>query len=199
MSANGRVRSDKTKSEFVNKLDEYRVQKLRGSADAIVVDASYVIKHDPELAVSEVTSREPLVVIVDKRGDLPYDAKILNQGTRDVIVVVSDNAPERRLNHFKTKDGVEVLMCGTHTVNLEALIAHLRAKKVNKVLVEDDGSLARRALNEVGVSEFYISVAPTMAFGEHTLFEGKLDREISLDLEGILQFGDHVVLHYVVK
>ena len=75
----------------------------------------------------------------------------------------------------------------------------LHRRGISKVLLEGAGTLSRRMFNEGLVNELYITVAPLLIGEGINLFHGELDKHIDLDLEGILQYGDQVVLHYMVR
>ena len=49
------------------------------------------------------------------------------------------------------------------------------------------------------VDELYVTIIPTIIGKGKELFEKTIENEIKLDLDGILQYGDQVVLHYLVK
>jgi len=70
---------------------------------------------------------------------------------------------------------------------------------IKKILLEGGGSTSRRMFNEGLVDEVYLTIAPVLIGQGVDLFHGELDRNIELGLEGILQYGDHVILHYTVK
>lgn len=197
MSLDGRVGGKGDEQiVFSNKLDNYRVHTLRGSVDAILVGVETVLSDDPKLTVREETG-EPYRVIVDDKGVIPLNARVLDNEANS-IVVVSKGASKSVVRRLEDK-GVDVLVIGEHVVNLKELLWALYRRGIKKTLLEGGGSLSRRMFNEGFVDEVYITVAPILIGEGVDLFHRKLDQHIKLTLEGILQYGDQVVFHYMVK
>lgn len=181
-----------------NRLEEYRVQELRGTVDAVITSAARMIKDDPEFPVKEFMGL-PAVVVVDKNIDTPHEARLFKNKSRKVILVTSKRSNKGRLKRIQeVKPDLAVMEFGEHAVNLEDMLWELHRAGIRRMLLEGDGGLNMRMLNHGIVDELYLLVSPVI-LGQPYLdvFEGKLDRNVGLQLEGILQYGDHVVLHYV--
>lgn len=196
MSLDGRIGKKDEQIVFSNKLDNYRVHTLRGSVDAIMIGVETVIRDDPELTVRELV-KKPYRVIVDDKGEIPLKAKVLD-GTAETIVAVSSDANKATVKRLEDK-GIDVLTLGEYAINLQELLWALYRRGMKKILLEGGGILSRRMFNEGLVNELYITVAPILIGEGIDLFHGKLDKHIKLTLEGILQYGDQVVLHYMIK
>jgi len=95
--------------------------------------------------------------------------------------------------------GAEVISLGDYAVPMRDLMWALYRRGIKKILLEGGGSTSRRMFNEGLVDEVYLTIAPVLIGQGVDLFHGELDRNIELGLEGILQYGDHVILHYTVK
>ena len=196
MSLDGRVGKREKQIIFSNKLDNYRVHRLRGSVDAIMVGAETVVTDNPDLVISEQL-KKPYRVIVDSKGELPLDSKVLD-GSAKTIVAVSRSVNPIFITKLKDKD-VEIISLGDFAVPLRDLLWALYRRGIKNILLEGGGTLGRRMFNEGFVDELYITVAPLLIGSGIDLFHGELDKNIELNLEGILQYGDQVVLHYLVK
>jgi 2,5-diamino-6-(ribosylamino)-4(3H)-pyrimidinone 5'-phosphate reductase len=196
MSLDGRVGKREKQIIFSNKLDNYRVHRLRGSVDAIMVGAETVVTDNPDLVVSEQL-KKPYRIIVDSKGELPLDSKVLD-GNAKTIVAVSRSVNPIFITKLKDKD-VEIISLGDFAVPLRDLLWALYRRGIKNILLEGGGTLGRRMFNEGFVDELYITVAPLLIGSGIDLFHGELDKHIELNLEGILQYGDQVVLHYLVK
>ena len=196
MSLDGRVGKKDKQIVFANKLDNYRVHRLRGSMDAILIGVETVLSDDPELVVSEAL-KKPIRVIVDPKGEIPLTSKVLD-GTAKTIVVVSKGISQITLQRLKEK-GAEVISLGDYSVPLRDLMWALFRRGIKKIMLEGSGSLSRRMFNDRLVDELYITIAPILIGQGIDLFHGELDKNTELDLEGILQYGDQVVLHYMVR
>ena len=190
MSLDGRVGKKDKQIVFSNKLDNYRVHRLRGSVDAILIGVETVISDDPDLLASE-TVKKPVRVIVDSKGDLPLDSRVLD-GSAKTIVAVARNVNPIKIRRLEEK-GAEVVALGEYAVPMRELLWALSRKGLKQILLEGGGSLSRRMFNEGFVDELYITVAPLLIGEGIDLFHGELDKHIDLDLEGILQYGDQVV------
>lgn len=197
MSLDGRTGKKDRNIVFSNKLDNYRVHRLRSSVDAIMVGVDTILTDNPELTVTGQI-KKPVRVIVDSKGEIPLDAKVLD-GSAKTIVAVSRNANQMTVRRLEERRDVEVIVAGDYAVHLRDLLWTLSKKGIKKILLEGGGSLPRRMLNEGYVNEIYVTIAPIIIGEGLNLFHGELDQEIGLDLEGILQYGDQVVLHYLVK
>ncbi|MBN2015185.1 MAG: dihydrofolate reductase family protein [Candidatus Altiarchaeota archaeon] len=199
MSLDGRVKQAGVEADFLSRLDKYRVHELRGSVDAMMVDVDTIILENPELEARMAEGkREPYRIIVDAKAEIREDARVLS-GRGKKILVVSKEAPPRKLEKLGKLEGLEIITYGEFAVNLDELLDRLYDKGIRTLLLEGEGSLVKRMLNEGYVDELYVTVVPAIMGRGNELFEKQLDKEIKLDLEGILQYGDQVVLHYLVK
>lgn len=199
MSLDGRIGKAKQQIVFSNRLDNYRVHELRGSVDAVMVDVETVMKDNPELGAVGESSKAPVKVVVDKACEIPLDSRVF-EGEDQVIVVSCEGANKSRVKKIEeTREGIEVLSSGKNAVNLEELLWTLYERGIRKILLEGGRSLNRRMLDEGLVNEIYLTIAPTLIGEGLSFYDSKNLQQINLTLEGILQYGDQVVLHYLVK
>jgi riboflavin-specific deaminase-like protein len=184
-----------------NRLEEYRIQELRGRVDAILTSSGRVLKDDPEFPVRDLTGSEPAVVIVDKDAELPPEAAVTKNQSRKIILVTSKKAHKNRIKRIQQKrPDIEVMNLGEYAVNLEDTLWELHRAGIHRIILEGDRSLNMRMLDHNLVNEVYLMMAP-MLLGQNEVdvFDGKLEAPIHMELDGILQYGDHVVLHYRVR
>ena len=182
---------------FANRQEKYRISRLRGSVDAIMVDVETVRKFDPLLEAHELSEEEPWRIVIDNKCDIKHDAKIL--GYEKVIVVASGDASEAKVKGLGRKQNVNIMRCGKYVVNLKELLRELNDKGIERVLVEGSGDLPRRMFKEGFVNEMYVNLCPAIMGDGESFFNKKLEEEIGLKVEGIIQYGDHIILHYKVK
>lgn len=199
ISLDGKIGGKDKQMVFSNRLDTYRVRTLRGSVDAVMVGIDTIKADNPEIVVKSTEGKEPVKIIVDKNADIPLDANVLKEDA-PVIIVTSKSAMGNRIERIKkSSENVEVLQVGRSAINLQELLWKLYEMGIRKILLEGGRSLARRMLDEGFVNEIYITVVPRL-IGEGIDFApGAFDKDINLKLEGIQQYGDLVVLHYIVK
>jgi len=182
-------------SRIMSRLEKNRIHELRETVDAIMVDVETIINENPLLDVRR--GHEPYRVITDPKAEIPLNARVFESDGKK-IVFVSSEAPGKKIEKLQKIEDMEVIRIGKFTVNLPDLLSKLSAKGIKRVLVEGYGSLPFRMLNENLIDEIYISISPILCKGRR-LFERDFDNEIELELEGILQYGNQVVLHYTVK
>ncbi len=134
----------------------------RARHDAIMVGAGTVRCDDPELTVRYAEGVNPLRVVLSSNGDLPIDARLLNDGL-PTLVAVSRQASDRAVAALSAKPGVEVIRCGDRRVDLVELMAALDARGVRTLMVEG-GSRLLHSLFEAGlVSQIFIKHIPVIS------------------------------------
>lgn len=199
MSLDAKIGKKDRDIKLSNKLDHDRVKNLRREVDAILIGAETIKEKKVDLFDFSREIKKPKVVIVDPKLSLDLDEKIFSNP--EVIVAISkDIEKTAKVNSLRDK-GVETITLGEYTVNLSELLDKLYRHGIRKVLLEDKGNLAKRMLREGFVDEFYLLIAPVLLGEGIDLFSGKLTKweEVDLELEGIIQYGDFVLLHYLSK
>jgi diaminohydroxyphosphoribosylaminopyrimidine deaminase/5-amino-6-(5-phosphoribosylamino)uracil reductase len=115
------------------------VHRLRATCDAVVVGSGTALTDDPQLTVRDAdgrtAGRQPLRVVLDRRGRLPATARVLD-----------DAAP------------TYVSRAGTPA----ELLAELFVRDVRRVLLEGGPTLASAFLREGLVDEAVIHLAPKL-------------------------------------
>jgi diaminohydroxyphosphoribosylaminopyrimidine deaminase/5-amino-6-(5-phosphoribosylamino)uracil reductase len=115
------------------------VHRLRASCDAVVVGSGTALTDDPQLTVRDDEgrdlARQPLRVVVDRRGRLPATARVLD----DAAPTLVSSAPGPR-----------------------ALLDELFARDVRRVLVEGGPTLAAAFLRDGLVDEAVVHLAPKL-------------------------------------
>jgi 2,5-diamino-6-(ribosylamino)-4(3H)-pyrimidinone 5'-phosphate reductase len=213
MTVDGKIATSSGDSKISSREDLVKVHKLRASVDAIVVGISTILADNPQLTVRLVKGNNPARVIVDSRGRIPIDSKIMRTAsTIRTIVAVTDQAPEEKI--MKLRDmGAQVLVISEgkkgqsaavpHGVNLKLLFRKLEKMGLKKILVEGGGELNWSLLQLWLVDELTVTIAPKIAGGRlaTTLVEGdgfdEMAQSIKLHLKKIQRKkGGELVLHY---
>lgn len=110
-------------------LDE--VHRLRRDCDAILVGSSTVLRDDPSLTVRRIEAdRQPRRIVLDGRGRVPGDAKVLDDAATTLLL---------------QKD-----------VNLNRLLDRLGDEEVQRLLVEGGPTTVHRFLREGLVNELLL-------------------------------------------
>jgi diaminohydroxyphosphoribosylaminopyrimidine deaminase/5-amino-6-(5-phosphoribosylamino)uracil reductase len=131
--------------------------RWRARSCAILTGVGTVLQDDPRLSVRAVeTSRQPLRVIVDRNGELPATARVLEGA--DVLVVSAAAA------HRLWPDNVRhVRLPGPDgRVDLEAMLALLAAQGINELHVEAGAKLNGALLAAGLVDELLLYLAPSL-------------------------------------
>lgn len=109
------------------------VHRLRATCDAVVVGSGTALTDDPQLTVRDAdgrpTGRQPLRVVVDRRGRLPAIARVLDEAAPTHVSRAA--SPADLLTELFDRDVRRVLLEGGPTL----AAAFLRAGLVDEVLV----------------------------------------------------------------
>src|SRR5499427_9991160 len=93
-SLDGRIATNSGHSQYINcpaGLDH--LHRLRALVDAVVIGVGTALADDPQLTVRRVSGPNPARVILDPRGRLRPDARVLvADGARRLVVTTSDAA-----------------------------------------------------------------------------------------------------------
>jgi diaminohydroxyphosphoribosylaminopyrimidine deaminase/5-amino-6-(5-phosphoribosylamino)uracil reductase len=136
----GRVAAaDGTSRWITGDLARAAVHRLRATCDAVLVGSGTVLTDDPQLTVRDAAgrdvARQPLRVVVDRRGRVPAGARVLD-----------DTAP----THVSRADGPA------------AVLAELFERGVRRVLLEGGPQLAAGFLRAGLVDEAVVHLAPKL-------------------------------------
>jgi diaminohydroxyphosphoribosylaminopyrimidine deaminase/5-amino-6-(5-phosphoribosylamino)uracil reductase len=157
-SLDGRTALDNGESQWITgaeaRADGHR---WRARACAILTGIGTVQQDDPQLTVREVpTSRQPLKVIVDRHGELPVGARVLESGN---VLVVSAEAP--RTTWPANAESV-VLRGSDGRVDLDRMLALLAEREINELHVEAGAKLNGALLAAGLVDELLVYLAPCL-------------------------------------
>jgi 2,5-diamino-6-(ribosylamino)-4(3H)-pyrimidinone 5'-phosphate reductase len=208
MSADGKISTVARKQVRISgKEDMQRVDALKANTDAVMVGIGTVLADDPKLTVkSDILKRErvvkgrtenPLRIVVDSNARTPSTAAILGP---NALIAVAQQAPRHKVEELGTK--AEVIVVGEHKVDLGVLLARLKDRGVNSVLVEGGATLNFALLSLGLVDELFTyvgniiiggSLAPTLVDGD-----GLTSDFVKLKLRQIHQIGDGVLIKWEV-
>jgi riboflavin-specific deaminase-like protein len=134
----------------------------RAAHDAIMVGAGTVRADDPELTVRHAPGRNPLRVVPSSDGDLPGEARLLNDG-HPTLVAVSDRASAAAVAALEAKPRVEVVRCGRGRVDLTELMGLLGARGVGSLVAEGGGRLLHSLHEARLVSRIVVKHIPVIS------------------------------------
>ena len=139
-TADGRVAAADGSSRWITGPEaRVAVHRLRAGCDAVVVGSGTVLTDDPQLTVrdeaGENLARQPLRVVVDRRGRVPATARVLDDAAPTHVSRATDPA---------------------------ALLAELFDRDVRRVLLEGGPDLAAAFLRAGLIDEVVLHLAPKL-------------------------------------
>lgn len=131
--------------------------RWRARACAILTGIGTVQQDDPRLTVRDIhTPRQPLKVIVDRRGELPASARVLESGE---VLVVSAETPR---NTWPANAQSVVLRGADGRVDLDRMLFVLAERGINEIHVEAGAKLNGALLAAGVVDELLVYFAPCL-------------------------------------
>ena len=168
----------------------------RARACAILTGIGTVLEDDPQLNVRGVdTPRQPHLVVVDSRLDMPLNAKLLDtQGIGEqarqiwIYTATTEHADKRAA---LTARGVTVIDCPGPggKVELAAMLRDLARREINELHVEAGHKLNGSLIREGLVDEFLVYLAPQL-LGPG---QGMAHLPTLTELSGAVQLAFHAV------
>lgn len=145
----------------------------RARACAILTGIGTVLEDDPQLNVRELeVPRQPHLVVVDSRLDMPLGAQLLNtQGAgeqaRHIWIYTATDPADRRHDDRRaalTARGVTVIDCPGPggKVDLAAMLRDLARREINELHIEAGHKLNGSFIREGLVDEFLVYLAPQL-------------------------------------
>ena len=131
--------------------------RWRARACAILTGIGTVRQDDPRLTVRAIaTPRQPLKVVVDRHGDLPAAARVLDGG--DVIVVTAT----KPIGSFPENVQVITVPDRHGRIDLPAMAKALGEREINELHVEAGAKLNGAMLAAGIVDELLLYIAPCL-------------------------------------
>ncbi|GFN39134.1 MAG: 2,5-diamino-6-(ribosylamino)-4(3H)-pyrimidinone 5'-phosphate reductase [Nitrosopumilaceae archaeon] len=204
ISLDGKIATRSGDSQLSSKKDSRRVHKLRSGVDAILVGRKTVSVDNPLLTVRHLKGKNPTRIILDSKGTIRSDSKILKTCKKvPTIIVVSEKITKSNLARLQ-KFPIDVIQCGKNKINLKQLFRILYRKKIKKILVEGGGTTNWSLIECKLVDEIIVTVTPFIIGGKKaiSLIEGKgfdtIPKSLSLKLKKIIKMNSEIVLNYTV-
>ncbi len=174
--------------------------RFRARACAVMTGIGTVRQDDPQLTVRGIAvTRQPLIVVVDRHGETPPTARVLETGNALVVTAGRANPEWPR--------GVATIALpdGDGRVDLAAMMRELAAREINELHVEAGTGLNGALIAADVVDELLLYLAPCVigdpARGVAT-FPGGLARladRVALTLDEVSPVGDDVRVRARIK
>lgn len=157
-SLDGRIATPTGASRWINgnsALDH--LHRLRANVDAVLVGIGTVVADDPLLTVRRVAGKNPARVVIDPRGRMNAEARVLNDDGVRRIVVSRPDAPQR--------DGTEAIVLPGTTggwLAPDAIVSALFNLGLTKILIEGGASTVSAFIDAGVVDRLHVLVAPVI-------------------------------------
>ncbi|MDI9476850.1 MAG: bifunctional diaminohydroxyphosphoribosylaminopyrimidine deaminase/5-amino-6-(5-phosphoribosylamino)uracil reductase RibD [Natronincolaceae bacterium] len=205
MTLDGKIAAHTGDSRWItsDKSREY-VHKLRHKYSSIMVGIGTVLADDPLLTtrLENMDGKNPIRIVVDTKGSIPLDAKVLqcDENTK-TLVATTEAIGEEKIRSIQ-ETGVEVIVTPSKDdkVDLLYLMKVLGERKIDSVLLEGGSNLNYSALQEDIVDKVVSFIAPKIIGGNSskTPVGGEgipyMKDAISLKNINIYRFGDDVMI-----
>lgn len=211
MTLDGKIATETGSSNISGKEDLIRVHELRKEVDAIMVGINTVIADDPRLTVHKIESKKednPIRVVVDGKGRIPIESRIINNDAPTIIAVSDDYKSDLTASNkyqILKNNGVDFFFAGEKQVDLIKLMNYLYEKGVKTLMLEGGSTLNFSMIKDGLIDEIRICVAPMVVGGANaiSLFGGDgfmtMDESVKLELVDSFSCGKDLVLKYKVK
>ena len=156
-SLDGRIATNSGHSQYINcaaGLDH--LHRLRALVDAVVIGIGTALADNPQLNVRRVAGPNPARVVLDPRGRLHPDARVLiADGTRRVVVT-TPQAP------CAVADEVEVVRLAADDGHIApaAVLAALAARGLRRILIEGGARTVSGFMSAGCLDRLHVMVAP---------------------------------------
>ncbi|MDQ3762046.1 MAG: dihydrofolate reductase family protein [Actinomycetota bacterium] len=193
-----------------NEADFDRVDELRASCDATLIGANTIRRDNPRLLVNSEERRRDRVArgmapypikITVTRGNLQSEWKFFNTGGEKIIYCPGVAADELR---EKLGGRATVVGLGAQSVDIELMLADLRQRGIDRLMVEGGSSIHTEFLTRGLAHELQIAIAPFFV-GEDSaprFVNSGMFRQNStnrMTLAEVRQIGDIVFARYLTK
>ena len=203
ISIDGKISTRTNDSKFSSEEDSIRLHKLRSKVDAILIGKNTLLQDDPLLTVRHTKGKNPIRIILDSKGTIPINSKIIKT-SNEISTIVAVSKKISKVNLLKLKKlPIEIIVAGENSVNLKLLMKKLSNKKIKTILVEGGGTVNWEFIKNNLFNELIVTLSPYLIGGNAatSFVEGKGFAKISnspnLKLKSIKRLKNYLVLNYI--
>jgi diaminohydroxyphosphoribosylaminopyrimidine deaminase/5-amino-6-(5-phosphoribosylamino)uracil reductase len=169
MTADGKIASVTGDSRWISSEESRRLtHQLRNRYAAIAVGSETVLGDDPQLTVRLIQGRDPLRIVLDSRGRIPLDARILHLSSSAKTAIATTDAMPASIERQLSALGTEIWRLPKDAnghVDLSVLLQKLGERKIDSLLVEGGATLAWSLLSAKLVDKVLFFIAPLIIGG----------------------------------
>lgn len=171
--------------------------KLRSQADAVLVGVETVKKDDPELNTRLVKGKNPVKIILDTKGKIPLNSKIVSNAKSERTILATVCADKEKFENsnlevWKLREGKN------GQVDLLSLLKKAGENKITSILVEGGQKVLTSFMRERLADKIYCFIVPKiMGKGLDAVAElgiRKISDSIQLKNMEIKKFVDNVLI-----
>ena len=203
ISLDGKISTRMGDYKLSSKEDSVRLHKLRSKVDAILIGKNTLLQDNPLLTVRYTKGKNPIRIILDSKGTIPINSKIIKTSNEiPTIIVVSKKISKINLLKLQ-KLPIEIIVAGKNSINLKLLLKKLSSKKIKTILVEGGGTVNWEFIKNNLFNELIITLSPFLVGGNNAIsfVEGqgfaKISNSPKLKLKSIKRLKNYLVLNYV--
>ena len=158
-SIDGRIATVTGHSKYINgPAGLAHLHRLRALVDAVLIGIGTAVADDPLLTVRRCAGPSPARIVLDPRGRISPDAKVLtDDGIRRLVITAEGARP-------RLPAGVEVVEVAASNGEIApaAILAALAERGLPRVLVEGGAHTVSRFIAAGCLDRLHVIVAPTM-------------------------------------
>jgi riboflavin-specific deaminase-like protein len=155
-SLDGRIATVSGHSHYVNGPESLdHLHRLRAIADAVVVGATTAVLDNPRLTTRRVPGPNAVRVVIDTQGRVPAGHALLTEPDAETLLVSGTSRSD-----LPAHCGMLDATGPDGRVDPRLLLAALRARGLDTILIEGGGLTISRFLSEKLIDRLQVSVAP---------------------------------------
>jgi riboflavin-specific deaminase-like protein len=156
-SLDGRIATESGHSKYINgPAGLAHLHRLRALVDAVVIGVGTAIIDDPQLTVRHVTGAHPARVVIDPKGRLSPEARVLHEdGVRRLVI----STPSLR-GRLPPSVEVVTLDAGEGGFAPADILKALATRGLRRILVEGGAHTVSRFLDAGCLDRLHVLVAP---------------------------------------
>jgi len=170
LSLDGKIATRSGDSKWIsNERSRELVHRLRNRYMAVLVGINTVLKDDPRLTarLEGLRTKDPLRVILDSRGRLPLEARVLNLDSEAPTVVATTELMPKKKEEALLSRGAIVWRFAAQDdkVDLDELWKRLGEEGIDSLLVEGGATVATSFIEAGLVDKLIFFIAPKIIGG----------------------------------
>ncbi|MBK8395782.1 MAG: RibD family protein [Leptospiraceae bacterium] len=146
--------------------DKKRMDLYRSQSDALILGKNSLINDDPVIKLRYVNGKDPLPVILIRKGVVKRDRKVFsNLSMRPLVICLNTN---EAIIRNELSEVAEILVLEGNNINPQKVISILKSRNLNQVLLEGGPTLNYTFQNADLIDVINLTIVPFI-IGKKTL------------------------------